>query len=179
MENLKTATFANGCFWCADTVFRQLKGIASVKSGYTGGAIENPDYRQVIQGHTGHAEAIQITYNPAIINYGELLLVFFTTHDPTSLNRQGYDVGTQYRSEIFYHTQEQKIMAEKVIEELNQSTFDHKIVTKLSEAVPFYEAENFHQDFYNLHNEVPYCQIIIDPKLEKLRQYFADKLISA
>lgn len=176
MKNLETATLANGCFWCADAVYRQLEGIENVKSGFTGGNVKRPAYREVVRELTGHAEAVQITYNPEIISYREILTVFFTTHDPTTLNRQGYDVGTHYRSVIFYHSEEQKITAQAVIKELNETTFDGKIVTQITGAKPFYEAETIHQDFYNQNREVPYCEIIIDPKIQKLRKHFSDKL---
>lgn len=179
MKELKTVTVANGCFWCADTVYRQLEGVENVISGYTGGKEENPSYWGVVKGQTGHAEGIQFEYDPAIISYRELLLVFFTTHDPTTLNRQAYDVGPQYRSAIFYHSEEQKKEAETVIAELNKTTFDGKIVTEVTEASTFYEAEQDHQDFYEKNPEQPYCHIIIDPKLKKLRNAFADKLKSA
>lgn len=179
MKNLKTVTIANGCFWCAEAVYDNLKGVENVKAGFTGGKIKNPPYLEVVQGRTGHAEAIQFEYDPEIISYRELLMVFFTTHDPTTLNRQAYDVGTQYRSAIFYRSQEQKKIAEEVIAELNETTFDGKIVTEITEASAFYKAQNDHQDFYKRNTQEPYCRIIIDPKLKKLRHAFADKLKSA
>ena len=145
-------------------------------SGYTGGVKENANYRAVVHGDTGHAEAIQIRFNPDILSFRDILAVFFTTHDPTTLNRQGHDRGTQYRSVIFYHNDEQKQTAQAVIDELNTTTFSGKIVTALAPAQPFYEAELMHQDFYNNYTHVPYCQIVINPKLQKLRQHFADKL---
>ncbi len=176
MKTLETATLANGCFWCADAVFRKVKGIESVKSGYTGGHVKNPAYREVVNELTGHAEAVQLKFDVDKISFREILMIFFTTHDPTTLNRQGYDVGTQYRSVIFYENQTQKRIAEEVIEELNSTTFDGKIVTKIESAKTFYDAEEVHQDFYNRNQEFPYCQVIINPKLEKLRQVFKDKL---
>ena len=178
-ENIKTATFANGCFWCTEAVFQRLEGVSDIVSGFTGGNIKNPPYREVVQGRTGHAEAIQLKYDETLISYEELLLVFFTTHDPTTLNRQGNDVGTQYRSAIFYHSEEQKLMAEKVINRLNEEVFGGKIVTEITQASPFYSAEFEHQNFYNNHPSQPYCQFIIDPKIKKLKEVFAHKLRSA
>tara|TARA_B100000949_G_scaffold220695_1_gene220850 strand:- start:487 stop:1032 length:546 start_codon:yes stop_codon:yes gene_type:complete len=178
-ENIKTATFANGCFWCTEAVFQRLEGVSEIVSGFTGGNIKNPPYREVVQGRTGHAEAIQLHYDETLISYEELLLVFFTTHDPTTLNRQGNDVGTQYRSAIFYHSEEQKLMAEKVINRLNEEVFDGKIVTEITQASAFYSAEFEHQNFYNNHPSQPYCQFIIDPKIKKIKEVFAHKLRSA
>ena len=178
-ENIKTATFANGCFWCTEAVFQRLEGVSDIVSGFTGGNIKNPPYREVVQGRTGHAEAIQLHYDETLISYEELLLVFFTTHDPTTLNRQGNDVGTQYRSAIFYHSEEQKLMAEKVINRLNEEVFDGKIVTEITQASAFYSAEFEHQNFYNNHPSQPYCQFIIDPKIKKIKEVFAHKLRSA
>ena len=178
-ENIKTATFANGCFWCTEAVFQRLEGVSEIVSGFTGGNIKNPPYREVVQGRTGHAEAIQLHYDETLISYEELLLVFFTTHDPTTLNRQGNDVGTQYRSAIFYHSEEQKLMAKKVINRLNEEVFDGKIVTEITQASAFYSAEFEHQNFYNNHPSQPYCQFIIDPKIKKLKEVFAHKLRSA
>lgn len=179
MKNYKTATLANGCFWCADAVYRNVEGIKEVKSGFTGGTIKNPAYREVVHGLTNHAEAIQLLYDSNIISYHDILLIFFTTHDPTTLNRQGYDVGRHYRSAIFYHTQKQKETAEQLIKELNASTFEERIVTEITEAKEFYEAEQAHQDFYNRNPEAQYCQVIINPKLQKLRERFADKIKTA
>lgn len=173
----KRAIFANGCFWCAEAVYQRLKGVRKVESGFTGGEIKNPAYREVVQGFTNHAEGIQLEYNPQIISYETLVQVFFTTHDPTTLNRQQYDVGKQYRSAIFYLDDEQKEIAQKLIDELNQSVFDGKIVTELTPASEFYVAEDMHQDFYNQnYASVGYCQVIIDPKLKKLRDSYADYL---
>jgi len=169
---MEIASFANGCFWCTEAVFQRLNGVSNVVSGFTGGKIKHPPYREVVMGRTGHAEAIQLEFDPNIIGYEILLQVFFATHDPTSLNKQGYDVGEQYRSEIFYHNEFQKNTADSVINQLNTEVYNNKIVTKLSPASPFYEAEIEHQDFYNLHQENRYCEYIIDPKLETLRSKF-------
>ncbi len=176
-DNLKKATLAGGCFWCTEAVFQRLDGVDKVVSGFTGGAIKNPAYREIITGRTGHAEAIQITYDPGKITYNELLMVFFATHDPTTLNRQQNDVGTQYRSAIFFHDEEQEKVAKKTIEIIEEeNAFDDPIVTEVTEASAFYVAEQEHQDFYNQHRQQPYCQFIIDPKITKLKKYFSDKL---
>jgi len=176
-ENLELATLAGGCFWCTEAVFQRLKGVEEVLSGFTGGNIKNPAYREIITGRTGHAEAIQIRFNPTIISFQELLYVFFATHDPTTLNRQQNDVGTQYRSAVFYHSEKQKEKAEEVIQELEEKEiFENKIVTEISAVKDFYIAEKEHQDFYNQHRQQPYCQFIIDPKIKKLTEVFADKL---
>lgn len=174
---LKKATVAGGCFWCTEAVFQRLDGVENVKSGFTGGEIKNPAYREIITGRTGHAEAIQMEYDPEKISFEELLLVFFATHDPTTLNRQQNDVGTQYRSAIFYHDEEQKTKAEEVIAMLKEKKmFENPIVTEVSEATAFYIAEEEHQDFYNQHRQQPYCQYIIDPKITKLNKLFSGKL---
>ena len=176
-RNLKKATLAGGCFWCTEAVFQRLEGVEKVISGFTGGTIKNPAYREIITGRTGHAEAIEITFDPGLITYEDLLLVFFATHDPTTLNRQQNDVGTQYRSGIFYHDPEQKKAAERVIALLEkEASFDNPIVTEVTEASTFYVAEEEHQDFYNQHRQQPYCQYIIDPKITRLKKLFADKL---
>ena len=176
-ENLELATLAGGCFWCTEAVFQRLKGVEEVLSGFTGGNIKNPAYREIITGRTGHAEAIQIRFNPTIISFQELLYVFFATHDPTTLNRQQNDVGTQYRSAVFYHSEKQREIAEEVIQELEEKEiFQNKIVTEISAVKDFYIAEKEHQDFYNQHRQQPYCQFIIDPKIKKLTEVFADKL---
>lgn len=176
-KKLKKATLAGGCFWCTEAVFQRLEGVEKVVSGFTGGTIKNPAYREIITGRTGHAEAIEIEFDPSIIKYEELLLVFFATHDPTTLNRQQNDVGTQYRSGIFYHDEHQRKTAEEVIQLLeNEKSFDDPIVTEVTEAGPFYVAEQEHQDFYNQHRQQPYCQFIIDPKITKLKKLFSDKL---
>lgn len=179
MENTKEqiATFAGGCFWCTEAVFERVEGVNKVIPGFTGGAIKNPAYREIITGRTGHAEAIEIHFDPKIISYSELLLIFFSTHDPTTLNRQQYDKGTQYRSAIFYHTEEQKSTAEAIVEKLaEESVFHDPIVTEITEASAFYEAEEEHKEYYSKHRQQQYCQVIIDPKIKKLQHLFADKL---
>ncbi|QDU88184.1 Peptide methionine sulfoxide reductase MsrA/MsrB [Pirellulimonas nuda] len=176
-ENLKLATFGNGCFWCTEAVFRELRGVYGVTSGYTGGSVANPTYQQVGMGVTGHAEAIQVEYDPKQIGYADLLEVFWKTHDPTTLNRQGADVGTQYRSAVFYHDQEQQALAEELKEKLDKSgAFNASIVTQIVPAAEFYPAEGYHQDYYAENPEQRYCQLVIVPKLEKFRKVFADKL---
>ena len=175
--SLQTAIFANGCFWCTEAVFAGLKGVKSVMPGYAGGAVANPSYEQVCTGKTGHAECLKIEFNPAVISFGDLLAVFFNTHDPTTLNRQGNDVGTQYRSVIFYTSDEQKIQSEALIKELNDSkAYDKPVVTEVKALNIFYPAENYHQNYYETHKDAPYCQLVIAPKLEKLQEKFA-KLI--
>jgi peptide-methionine (S)-S-oxide reductase len=176
----QTATFGAGCFWCTEAVFQRLKGVQSVVSGYSGGHVKNPTYKQVSSSRTGHAEAVQITFDPDQISYAELLEVFWKTHDPTTLNRQGPDIGTQYRSIIFYHNDEQKQLAEKCKRELDQSkAFRAPIVTQLVPFQEFFPAENYHQDYYELNSRQPYCATIIRPKVEKLEKVFGDKLKSA
>jgi methionine-S-sulfoxide reductase len=176
-ENINTAVFANGCFWCTEAVFSMLKGVKSVKSGYTGGTTENPTYKQVSNGDTGHAEAIQITYDPSIISYNDLLAIFFYTHDPTTLNRQGNDIGTQYRSVIFYSNEEQKQKAEILIKELNDmKSYEKPVVTEVKPLTKFYQAEDCHNDYYKNNKSEPYCQLVIAPKLEKLQKRFAELL---
>jgi peptide-methionine (S)-S-oxide reductase len=179
-DGLETATFGAGCFWCVEAVFQQLEGVKTVASGYTGGRIENPTYKQVSAGNTGHAEVIQLTYDPQVVSFAELLEVFWQTHDPTTLNRQGADVGTQYRSAIFYHTPEQKALAEKYKQELDAAgAFNSPIVTEIVPASKFYKAEDYHQNYYNLNSSQPYCSYVITPKLEKLKKVFKDKLKAA
>ncbi len=174
---IEIATLANGCFWCTEAVFQRLKGVNQVQSGYLGGHIKNPAYREVCAGVTGHAEAIQITFDPTIISFNELLEVFFATHDPTTLNRQGNDVGTQYRSGIFYHTEEQKQQAEAFIDLLDkEKVFDSFIVTEVTKADVFYNAEAVHDSYYDRNPNQGYCQIIINPKIDKLNKYFSEKL---
>ena len=176
-ENRKKATFANGCFWCTEAVFQRFKGVYNVKSGFTGGFIKNPPYREVAMSRTNHAEAIQLDYDPDIISYKELLEVFFTTHDPTTLNKQGYDVGTQYRSAIFYSDQSQKKEAEDYIDQLErEKVFNDPIVTEVTELGPFYPAEVEHDEYYNKHRAQGYCRIIIDPKVEKIKKSYQSKL---
>lgn len=172
-----TATFASGCFWCTEAIFQELEGVVSVESGYTGGHIKNPSYREVCNGTTGHAEAVRIVFEPGLITYLELLEVFFQTHDPTTLNRQGADVGTQYRSAIFYYKAEQKELAEQVIQELDKAgAWEDPIVTQLEPAGAFYPAEDYHQDYFNNNRTAAYCNFVIVPKLEKFRKVFSDKL---
>lgn len=175
--NLQTATFGSGCFWCVEAIFQQLDGVEKVVSGYSGGKIKNPTYREVCSGLTGHAEVIQVTYNPQKISFEELLEVFWKTHDPTTLNRQGADEGTQYRSVIFYHTEEQKLLAEEYKAKLTKSgAFDRPIVTEISKFTEFYPAEDYHQDYYNINGKEPYCRMVIQPKLDKFQKVFADKI---
>jgi peptide-methionine (S)-S-oxide reductase len=179
MDNTKTETaiFAGGCFWCTEAFFTDLKGVEKVVSGYIGGKTENPTYKEVCEGYSGHAEAIQITFNPDEVAYEDLLEIFFATHDPTTLNRQGADVGTQYRSEIFYTSEAQKAAAENFIKLLtDQKIFDKKIVTKISSATTFYPAEDYHQDYYAQNPNQPYCQAVIAPKLAKLQKNYKSKL---
>lgn len=171
------ATLASGCFWCTEAIFKRLKGVTSVMSGYTGGTGENPTYEQVCSGKTGHAEAIQVTFDPTIISYKKLLEIFFHLHNPTTLNQQGADTGTQYRSAIFYHTTEQKLIAEEVQQTLEQSgAFKDKIVTEITPYTNFYKAENYHQEYYEKNKQYPYCQLVIDPKLQKLLQEFSQQV---
>lgn len=171
------ATFGGGCFWCLDAVFADLKGVESAVSGYTGGAVAQPTYRQVCSGTTGHAEVSQITYDPKVISFRELLEVFFTIHDPTTLNRQGADEGTQYRSAVFYHTPEQKAVAEQVIRELNaKGIWDAPIVTEVVPMKEFYRAEEYHQDYYKNNPDQGYCRVVIAPKVAKARKQFLEKL---
>ncbi|MDK2772359.1 MAG: peptide-methionine (S)-S-oxide reductase MsrA [Flavobacterium sp.] len=171
------ATFAGGCFWCTEAIFQEIKGVEKVTSGYIGGKIKNPTYKEVCSGETGHAEAIQITFDPTQVAYEDLLEVFFGTHDPTTLNRQGADVGTQYRSEIFYYSEAQKMKAENYIKFIEKEQLYSKlIVTKVSPATEFYPAEDYHQDYYSQNSQQGYCQMVIAPKLEKLRKYYQSKL---
>lgn len=173
----KVATLAAGCFWCVEAVFQKLKGVEKVESGYMGGTLKNPTYKDVCTGQTGHAEVCQITYNPNIISFEELLEVFWKTHDPTTLNRQGGDIGTQYRSAVFYHDSTQKQIAENIKNELSQSgAYDAPIVTTFEPASIFYKAENYHQDYFNLNGTNPYCQMVVKPKVEKFKKVFSDRL---
>ena len=173
------AVFGNGCFWCTEAVFSMLKGVKSVVSGYSGGETKNPTYEQVSVGNTGHAESLKIEYDPNIISYDDLLAVFFNTHDPTTLNRQGNDIGTQYRSAIFYVDDEQRAKAEALVKELNDShAYDKPVVTEVAPLGEFYPAEDYHRDYYKNHADQPYCQAIIAPKLEKTRKRFT-KLLKA
>ena len=180
-EKLDTATFATGCFWCTEAIFEELKGVIKVTSGYSNGHVPNPTYKEVCTGETGHAECVQIQYEPDKITYDELLEVFFQVHDPTTLNRQGADVGTQYRSAIFYNNEEQRQKAEYYKAELNKSgAFKSPIVTEIAAAATFYPAEDYHQEYYiNNRNSNPYCAVVIRPKLDKFKKVFANKLKSA
>lgn len=174
---METATLGGGCFWCLDAVFRELRGVETVVSGYSGGLLENPTYRDVCSGMTGHAEVTQITFDPEVISFRDLLGVFFTIHDPTTLNRQGADVGTQYRSVIFYHSPEQREAAEQVIDELNRHhVWDDPIVTQLAPFTAFHPAEGYHQDYYAENPDQAYCQIVIAPKVAKFRKRYLDRL---
>jgi len=172
---LEVATLAGGCFWCLEAACDQLKGVHSVESGYTGGDAPNPSYEEVCSGDTGHAEAVKISFDPDEISYTDLLEVFFTLHDPTTLDRQGNDVGTQYRSAIFYHSPEQKAAAEQTIARLSKSWND-AIVTEVVPAGPFYEAEPYHQEYFQRNPHQPYCQLVVQPKVAKLRKHFLEKL---
>jgi peptide-methionine (S)-S-oxide reductase len=174
---LAKATFGGGCFWCVEAVFQRLKGVESVVSGYSGGHVKNPDYRQVCNGDTGHAEVIQITYDPRRISYDELLEVFWKTHDPTTPNQQGNDYGPQYRSVVFYHDDEQRKLAEHYKEELDASgAFRRPIVTEISPFTEFYPAEDYHQQYFELNPEQMYCRMVIAPKVDKFQKVFRDKL---
>ncbi len=174
---LETATFGAGCFWCVEAIFQQLEGVQKVASGYSGGKVDNPTYKQVCSGTTGHAEVIQITYDPAKISFEELLEAFWSSHDPTTLNRQGADVGTQYRSVVFYHTNEQKALAEGYKKKLNEeNAFGKPVVTEISPFTKFYKAEDYHQNYFNENGDQPYCRVVIAPKLDKFKKVFKDKL---
>lgn len=174
---LEKATFGMGCFWCTEAVFERLEGVSNVRSGYEGGNTINPTYDEICTGTTGHAEVTEVTYDPAKIKYEELLEIFWKTHDPTTLNRQGADVGTQYRSVIFYHTAQQKAIAEKYKKDLNAAkAFPNPIVTAVDKASTFYVAENYHQDYFRRNGSAPYCKAVILPKMEKLEKLFKSKL---
>lgn len=175
-SQLDTATFGAGCFWCVEAVFQRLDGVIKVNSGYAGGKIKNPTYREVCSGLTGHAEVCQIIFDSSKLSYTELLEVFWKTHDPTTLNRQGADAGTQYRSAIFYHNENQKELAEKFKAELDKSgAFNNPIVTEISPFTAFYVAEDYHQNYFNLNGKEPYCQFVIQPKIEKFEKVFKNK----
>lgn len=173
---LDTATFGAGCFWCVEAVFQQVKGVHKVVSGYMGGSIKNPTYREICSGLTGHAEVCQITYDPTVVKFEDLLQVFWLTHDPTTLNRQGNDIGTQYRSVVFYHNAQQQEIAQSIKQQLDKSgAWSAPIVTEITQASTFYPAEDYHQNYFNQNSEQPYCQFVIKPKLEKFNKVFADK----
>ena len=176
-EGLTQATFGSGCFWCTEAVFLNVDGVEKVVSGYEGGKLKNPTYKEVCSGLTGHAEVIQVTYDPKKVTYDELLEIFWKTHDPTTLNKQGADEGTQYRSVIFYQNEEQKTIAEEYKKELDKSgAFERPIVTEITAATIFYPAEDYHQNYYNLNGSAPYCSYVIQPKIEKFKKVFKDKL---
>ncbi|SIQ88267.1 peptide-methionine (S)-S-oxide reductase MsrA [Maribacter ulvicola] len=176
-NNLEVATVGGGCFWCTEAVFQEVRGIQKVVSGYTGGkAPGRPTYREICSGLTGHAEVVQITFDPAIVSYDDILIIFMTTHDPTSLNRQGADAGTQYRSVIYFHNNEQEKKAKVVLHEM-QVVYEEPIVTELSPLGIFYDAEEYHQDYYKNNSEQGYCQAVINPKLARLRKLHTDKLL--
>ena len=175
--NLHTATLAGGCFWCLEAVFDDVKGVHGVESGYAGGAMANPSYREVCNGNTGHAEVVQIHFDPSVVSYHDLLNVFFAIHDPTTMNRQGADVGTQYRSAIFYHDDEQKMVAEELIKSLNaQKIWDKPIVTEVAKLDKFYMAEDYHQEYFARNPYQPYCQAVVAPKVSKFRKHFLEML---
>jgi peptide-methionine (S)-S-oxide reductase len=177
MKKVEQIVLANGCFWCTEAVFQRLEGVASVRPGYTGGSIKNPAYREVCTGRTGHAEAIEITFDPETISYKTLLEVFFATHDPTTLNRQGNDVGTQYRSGIFYNSEAQREGAAAFIEQLTVGkVFPDPIVTEVTPLEVFYPAEDYHHNYFNQNTDQPYCRFVVAPKVEKIKQFYADKL---
>jgi peptide-methionine (S)-S-oxide reductase len=177
MSQLDKATLAGGCFWCLEAVYLDMEGVTKVESGYMGGQVDNPTYEQVCSGRTGHAEVVQVTFDPNVTTYRELLQVFFTIHDPTTLDRQGNDVGTQYRSAIFYHSEEQKAVAERVMEEVTAAQlWQDPLVTTLEPASKFYVAENYHQDYYKRNSLQPYCLFVVRPKVQKFRSKFAAKM---
>jgi peptide-methionine (S)-S-oxide reductase len=176
-DKYETATLAGGCFWCLEAVFDELKGVVSVESGYSGGTVEEPTYRAVCTGMTGHAEAVQVRFDPGVLSYRDLLHVFFAIHDPTSLNRQGADVGTQYRSAVFYHDDAQKATAEQVIRELTgRGIWDNPIVTQVASFEQFYAAEDYHQEYFARNPLQPYCMTVVAPKVAKFRKHFLDRL---
>ena len=175
--NLQTATLAGGCFWCLEAVYDEIKGVHSVESGYAGGQMPNPTYRAVCNGDTGHAEVVQVHFDPNVVSYRDLLNVFFAIHDPTTLNRQGADVGTQYRSAIFYHDDEQKRIAEELIKELNgQDIWGRPIVTQVEKLDQFYMAEDYHQEYFSRNPYQPYCMAVVAPKVSKFRKHFLELL---
>ena len=177
MIDMEKATFGSGCFWCTEAMFQRLNGVTNVKSGYAGGTVENPTYEEVCKGTTGHAEVIQFEYDPSIISYSELLEVFWKTHDPTTLNRQGNDVGTQYRSVVFYHDAEQKQLAEEYKAKLDESNiWPDPIVTAISPLDTFYPAEDYHDDYFNQNGSQPYCSFVVAPKVKKFKEIFGDRL---
>jgi peptide-methionine (S)-S-oxide reductase len=177
-KETETATFGSGCFWCTEAIFQQVEGVIKVESGYSGGKVKNPTYKEVCSGLTGHAEVVRLKYDPELISYDELLEIFWATHDPTTPNQQGADVGTQYRSVVFYHNEEQRQRAEHFKSRLEEErVFDKPIVTEISPAETFYKAEDYHQDYFKLNSNAPYCSFVIKPKLEKFRKVFENKLV--
>ena len=175
--NLRTATLAGGCFWCLEAVYDEIRGVHSVESGYAGGQVDKPSYREVCNGTTGHAEVVQVHFDPSVVTYRDLLSVFFVIHDPTTLNRQGADIGTQYRSAIFYHDDEQKKIAEEVIKDLtDQKLFDRPIVTEVTKLDKFYVAEDYHQEYFARNPYQPYCMAVVAPKVSKFRKHFLELL---
>ena len=175
-EKTDTAIFGAGFFWCFEAIFQRLKGVESIESGYTGGTVENPTYKQVCTGETGHAEVTKIIFNPDVISFNDLLEVFWTTHDPTTLNQQGADIGTQYRSAVFYLNDEQKMQAEKSKSEIATQIWDGTIVTEITPLKKYYKAEDYHQNYFNQNSDQSYCRFVINPKLEKFRKKFKDKI---
>ncbi len=176
-ESLSIATLGGGCFWCTEAVYLELQGVHKVVSGYSGGHVENPTYEQVCGKQTGHAEAVQVYFDPAVVSYADILRIFFTTHDPTTLNRQGNDVGPQYRSAIFFHDDDQKATAEAVKAEMEaEGVYPDPIVTEISPLINWYPAEGYHQNYYNQHQTQPYCNFVITPKLAKFRKMYAERL---
>ena len=178
MTNTTTevATFGGGCFWCTEAVFQQIRGVLAVESGYAGGAMPNPSYEQICTGKTGHAEVVRLNFDPAVISYRELLEIFFTIHDPTTLNRQGNDVGSQYRSVIYFHSPEQKTTAQQIMADM-AAVWDDVLVTELTAAPPFYLAEAYHQNYFRQHPQQGYCSVVVAPKVAKARKLFASKLL--
>ena len=176
-ENIEAITVGGGCFWCLEAVYNGLQGVLKVESGYSGGSVPNPSYEAVCSGRTGHAEVVQVTFDPAIVSYQEILKVFFAIHDPTTLNRQGADVGTQYRSVIFYHDEEQKVVAEELIARLEMDQlWSQPIVTEVAALEAYYRAEEYHQDYFKNNQSQPYCQAVVSPKVAKFRKEFVSKL---
>jgi peptide-methionine (S)-S-oxide reductase len=178
-NKLQKATLGGGCFWCTEAIFKELKGVDDVKPGYSGGHVKNPSYKEVCTGNTGHAEVVQITYDTELISFAEILEVHFMTHDPTTLNRQGADTGTQYRSAVFYHTNDQKYTALNIMDQLNKKKiYNDPIVTEVTPFEAFYEAEDYHQNYFAQNKNQPYCQFVISPKIDKFKKIFKEKLKS-
>lgn len=176
-ENLETATLGGGCFWCTEAVFSELRGVENVDSGYSGGNVKSPSYEEVCTGETGHAEVVQVKFDPKVISYKDILRVFFFAHDPTTLNRQGADTGTQYRSVIFYHNEEQKRAAEEILKEVDESgAWGRKAVTQIVPFDAFYPAEDYHRNYFEQNPRQPYCQVVIAPKVAKVRKHYVDRL---